>query len=259
MQFILWGLFFLFFTAWRGPVGGLFILLLAWAGHRVWHYGWWSLRPGAALETYIYCQFVAMGLLAKSGGRVRESDIAAVEHFIAVLKLDHERRDFAVQAFTTGRRWQTGVRHAAVPRYFQRWRRLANRRHAASQAFLDSLVQIILRGKPPTQEQSQVLYQVADWIGAQPAQVEASLRNNRPTQPAPRAGGDKLWAYTELGLSEAVSDAEIKQAYRKLMKQYHPDKWAARQIDPVERHAAEEKVRTIRAAYDELKRSRGFR
>src|SRR3954451_14559035 len=51
--------------------------------------------------------------------------------------------------------------------------------------------------------------------------------------------------YKTLGVSKKASDEEIKKAYRKLARQYHPDR---NPDDP----AAEEKFKEISAAHDVL-------
>ena len=54
--------------------------------------------------------------------------------------------------------------------------------------------------------------------------------------------------YEVLGVSKDASDADIKRAYRKLSKQYHPD---------INKEAgAEEKFKEIAEAYEILRRSR---
>ena len=52
--------------------------------------------------------------------------------------------------------------------------------------------------------------------------------------------------YKVLGVSPDASDEEIKRAYRKLAKQYHPD------VNPGDK-TAEEKMKEINAAYDAIK------
>ena len=51
--------------------------------------------------------------------------------------------------------------------------------------------------------------------------------------------------YTVLGVTKDATDAEIKRVYRKLARQYHPD----RNPDDA---AAEEKFKSIQSAYDKI-------
>jgi len=57
--------------------------------------------------------------------------------------------------------------------------------------------------------------------------------------------------YAALGLTSDATDAEIDQAYRRLMSQYHPDRMAGA-ADELRRQA-ETKAREINAAYDRIK------
>ena len=57
--------------------------------------------------------------------------------------------------------------------------------------------------------------------------------------------------YAVLGLTSDANDAEIDQAYRRLISQYHPDKLAGAASDL--RRQAETKAREINGAYDRIK------
>ena len=57
--------------------------------------------------------------------------------------------------------------------------------------------------------------------------------------------------YRVFGLTSDASDAEIDQAYRRLISQYHPDKMAGAAEDL--RLQAEKKAGEINAAYDRIK------
>ena len=59
--------------------------------------------------------------------------------------------------------------------------------------------------------------------------------------------------YEVLGLKPGATQDEIKSAYRKLIKQYHPDKY----IDNPLKDLAEEKMRQINDAYDALTKNGG--
>ena len=57
--------------------------------------------------------------------------------------------------------------------------------------------------------------------------------------------------YRVFGLTSDASDAEVDQAYRRLISQYHPDKMAGAADDL--RRQAERKAGEINAAYDRIK------
>ena len=58
--------------------------------------------------------------------------------------------------------------------------------------------------------------------------------------------------YKLLGASPAATDEEIKQAYRALVRKYHPDKYADTDLADM----ANEKMKEINAAYEEIQRMR---
>ena len=63
-------------------------------------------------------------------------------------------------------------------------------------------------------------------------------------------------AYAALGVAASASDKEVKQAYRKLMSQHHPDKLAAQGVPEDMMKVATEKAQEIQAAYDLIKTAR---
>ncbi len=58
--------------------------------------------------------------------------------------------------------------------------------------------------------------------------------------------------YKVLGVAPTASDDEIKDAYRKLARKYHPDKY----IDSDLKSLAEEKMKEVNAAYEEIQQMR---
>lgn len=59
---------------------------------------------------------------------------------------------------------------------------------------------------------------------------------------------DNPWRVLEL--AEDASDAEVERAYRRLISQYHPDKFVG--VAPELRRQAEARARAINAAYDRI-------
>ncbi|WP_414530855.1 J domain-containing protein [Nodularia chucula] len=56
-------------------------------------------------------------------------------------------------------------------------------------------------------------------------------------------------AYEILGLTAGASQGQVKQAYRKLVKIWHPDRFS----DPQQKQEAEAKIKDINVAYNQLK------
>ena len=57
-------------------------------------------------------------------------------------------------------------------------------------------------------------------------------------------------------MAETATDAEVKKAYRRQMNQHHPDKLVARGMPEDMIKIATEKTQEIKAAYEQIKRSR---
>jgi DnaJ like chaperone protein len=65
-------------------------------------------------------------------------------------------------------------------------------------------------------------------------------------------------AYLVLGIAPSATDEEVRLAWRKLMRENHPDGLAARGVPPEFVQRATAKVAEINAAWDRIKRQRGL-
>jgi DnaJ like chaperone protein len=63
-------------------------------------------------------------------------------------------------------------------------------------------------------------------------------------------------AYKILEIDKSVSDAEVKKAYRKMAKKYHPDK--VQHLGEEHMKGAKEKFQQVQNAYEKLEKERGF-
>ena len=63
-------------------------------------------------------------------------------------------------------------------------------------------------------------------------------------------------AYEILGLNKSSTEDQIKTAYRKMVKKYHPDKLRGVSEDVVK--MAKEKFQSVKDAYDTIRKQRGF-
>lgn len=65
-------------------------------------------------------------------------------------------------------------------------------------------------------------------------------------------------AYATLGIDSTVENHEVKQAFRRLAKEYHPDVLARNGMGEDFHQFAEEKMASINEAYDQIKDARGM-
>ena len=90
------------------------------------------------------------------------------------------------------------------------------------------------------------------------AQIAGYLRLNRNEFESIKAmffkNADSAYKILEIDRSAGV--AEIKRAYRDMVKKYHPDK--LQHMDEVYRKGAEEKFRRVQEAYETIQKERGF-
>ena len=71
-------------------------------------------------------------------------------------------------------------------------------------------------------------------------------------------GPDASDPYEILGLARAAGDKEIKAAYRKLVRENHPDQLIAQGMPAEFVALANQKLATINVAYDRIREQRGF-
>lgn len=63
-------------------------------------------------------------------------------------------------------------------------------------------------------------------------------------------------SYKILEIDKSVADSEVKKAYRKMVKKYHPDK--LRHLGDEHMKGAEEKFRQVQKAYEHIQKERGM-
>jgi len=81
---------------------------------------------------------------------------------------------------------------------------------------------------------------------------------DRAESGAARPSSDEMDAYAVLGLKPGASDDEIRQTWRQLMRENHPDSMTARGVPEAVIAKTGDKVARINAAWDRIKRERGL-
>lgn len=216
------------------------------------------LRKGfnAVQSVFMDSTFAVMGALCKADGVVTRDEIQMAENMFERLHLSAEQRVAARAAFTRGK--SPGFDLDAEVSKFAR---ASRGQRPLLLMFLQLQVAAVAADGKVHPAEHQMLVRIARLLGlaeADVAQLEAMLRtgSSGTSGASPQQTLDD--AYASLGLVATATDAQIKQAYRRLMSQNHPDKLAAKGLPDSMRAMAEERTREISVAYARLKEARGF-
>lgn len=205
---------------------------------------------------FLESSFAVMGALCKADGVVTRDEIAAAEAMFDRLNLSAEQREQAKAAFNRGKSpdFDLGAEVAEFAAACRGQRQLMI-------MFLQIQLAAIGGDGQVHPAEHQMLVRVARLLGLSEAdvqQLEALLRagGRRGPGPAPKSTLDD--AYAALGLTPSATDAQVKQAYRRLVSQNHPDKLASKGLPESMRQLAEERTREINTAYETIKAARGM-
>jgi len=223
-------------------------------------------------QVFLETTFKVMGHLAKSDGRVSETDIAFAESVMTRMGLDDSGRRAAIRLFQQGKS-ENFVLAPAVAEF----RRLSAGQAQLHLLFLEIQLAAAYAGGAPAPAERLVLEQIRAGLQIPAAgfrrverliQIQAQIlggggawrgggtRGERPGTSQRPAAGSLSGAYAVLGVTPKASDAEVKRAYRLLMNQHHPDKLVSRGAPAEALKMATQKTQEIRSAYETITRAR---
>ncbi|HEY1991176.1 MAG TPA: co-chaperone DjlA [Gammaproteobacteria bacterium] len=227
--------------------------------------GWSGYDSNIAQQAFFTATFSVMGYVAKADGVVSENEIQAANAVMAHMNLDPAQRLAAIQLFNQGK--SAGFDLDAALRNL---RVACHGRRDLLGMFLQIQVHAALAdGGVMHPTEREVLERICDALGISTYELNQYEQFVRAQQRFRGAGGpggvqqpraDALAAaYQTLGVAATASDADIKIAYRRLMKENHPDKLVARGLPENMIKLAQEKVQQINVAYDAIKQARGIK
>lgn len=218
---------------------------------------------------FLRTTFEVMGHLTKSKGRVTEADIQIASLYMDRMQLHGEHRNIAQRAFHSGKESTYPLREK-----MRELRKVCFGRFDLIRTFLEIQIQAAFADGSLHPNERQVLYVIAEELGISRQQFDQFLSMMEGGQ---QFGGGQQGHYSQGGFRQApqgptLADAckvlgvnpsddgtTIKRAYRKLMSEHHPDKLVAKGLPPEMMEMAKEKAQSIQAAYDLIKREKGFK
>src|SRR5471032_1793507 len=211
--------------------------------------------------------FEVMGHLTKSKGRVTEADIQIASLYMDRMQLHGEHRNAAQRAFHSGKESTYTLREK-----MRELRKVCFGRFDLIRTFLEIQIQAAFADGSLHPNERQVLYVIAEELGISRQQFDQFLSMMEGGQqfggqsagggyypPGADPGPTLEDACKVLGVNSTDDATTIKRAYRKLMSEHHPDKLVAKGLPPEMMEMAKEKAQSIQAAYDLIKREKGFK
>ncbi len=213
--------------------------------------------------------FRVMGHLTKSKGRVTTADIQMASQLMDRMQLHGDARLLAQQAFREGKNENYPLRSE-----LRQLRHACFARFDLIRMFLEIQIQAAFADGELHPNEREVLFVIADELGISRVQFDNFLRMVAGGQhfggssgqsqagggfSAGRSGPTLEDACSVLGVKSSDDATTIKRAYRKQMAEHHPDKLVAKGLPPEMMEMAKEKAQGIQAAYDLIKREKGFK
>jgi DnaJ like chaperone protein len=180
--------------------------------------------------------------MAKSDGVVNRAEITA---FKEVFQVPPSELKNVARLFDQAKQDPAGFEA-----YARQIARMFRKDHPVLEELLDGLFHIAKADGKVHDAEIAYLKSVADLFGLEEADF-ARLREGH-------LGPNKADPYTILGTTRLASNEEIKAAWRKLVRDTHPDKLMAQGLPREFVELANEKLATINAAYDKIAKERGI-
>ncbi len=230
-----------------GPLGAL---LGAVAGHAVDRLAVTSAPPGTEAEERAATRQIAFTIgiivlgakMAKADGFVSRSEVAA---FKQVFTVPPEQEAYVGRIFDQARR----DAHGFEP-YARQVARLFHKKSRVLEELLDGLFHIAKADGTVDEAEIDYLRRVAEIFGFE----AADFARIRESHLGPDAGDP----YNILGVDRAMDNAAIKAAYRRLVRDSHPDRLMAKGLPAEAIAIANARLATINAAYDRIRKERGI-
>jgi len=207
--------------------------------------------------------FTLMGKIAKADGRVSEQEIAHVEQFMRQLNMSESHRKQAISHFKTGSQSSFDI-----DPLIQEFNAATTTSPNLKQMLMIYLVRVAVADGKLHQNETSLMHNIAQQLGYSEqafAQLMAMIQGQDQFAGGGYHQGGASYntsasaisaAYQALGVTKKNTDAEIKKAYRRLVREYHPDKLMGQGLPEAMIKEATERSQEIQTAYDLIKKTR---
>ena len=264
IKFIVAFLGFYFYGFWTGVLGFFIAGFITWKltgglqGYIARKSGLGNTRAQRATRQALFLKtvFTLMGTLAKADGRISEKEIAHMETFFAQLGITAEHRKEAIILFKLG----SGDNYDIEPLLVE-FNNECEKSAALKQMLMIYLIGAAISDGNLHDAEMELLSHIARSLGYNDAQLQQLIAMTRGQdhfshgKQAPNRSSLSA-AYQALGVKKKDSDAVIKKSYRRLIREFHPDKLMGQGLPEDMVKKATERSQEIQTAYDLIKKHR---
>lgn len=197
-----------------------------------------------AQATYFISLFSVLGKLSKIDGVITSHEIAVTERFINSLHIADSEKQFAKQVFREARNSNYTIEDFAIQLY-----QTSKRQPALLLSFFELLFQIAAADGKLHPAEETALKRIKDIF-----QISDHQFDNMKAVYFKEL--DRY--YKILNCTSQSSNEEIRSNYKKLVKDFHPDRIVSKGLPEEFIDFATKRFREIQEAYDEIKKERNF-
>jgi DnaJ like chaperone protein len=204
-------------------------------------------NPLHAQQTFMIALISLAAKVAKADGHVDPAEVARFDQFLKdQLGMAADERRVAARVFNE-------ARDSDIPaeEFARQIRQLFGHQPDRMKDLVALLVSIAMADGRYHQDEERLIRSIAAEMGLSSREYDEAVSIFNP-----RASVDT--SYTVLGVHRDASDAEVKKAYRRLAREYHPDVVTNKGMGEDFQKFAAEKMRAVNSAYDAIKEARGF-
>ena len=185
--------------------------------------------------------------VAKADGAVSPEEVRSFDNFLRdQLRMPADERRMAASIFNQ-------ARDSDIPAedFARQIRTMLGHQPQRMRDIVSLLAQVAMADGRLHPDEERLIRSIAGELGLGSREYDEAMAMFNPT-----ANIDA--AYATLGVDPTATDIQVKKAYRKLAKEYHPDILASKGLSDDFQKFAEDKMKAINAAWGEVEQARGL-
>jgi DnaJ like chaperone protein len=203
--------------------------------------------PLVAQQAFLAAVISLAAKVAKADGRVTAAEVQQFDRFLAEnMGMPADERRVAANIFNR-------ARDSEIPAedFARQIRQILGHQPARMRDIVSLLASVAMADGVLHPAEERMIRSISAELGLGPRDYDEAMAMFNPT-----ASLDA--AYATLGVAPDASDIEVKKAYRKLAKEYHPDVLASKGLGDDFKNFAEDKMKAINEAYASIEKARGM-